>query len=71
MLKGCAVVRTDRIANSVGGSSRQLTPRRTTNLNLKKKGDKSLFVKRDVTEDVYGTVPQRLSDMAKAKLHES
>jgi len=28
--KLCAVVRTDRIANSVGWSSRQLTPRRTT-----------------------------------------
>jgi hypothetical protein len=67
----CAVVRTDRIANSVGWSSRQLTPRRTTDLNSKEKGDKSLFVKREVTEDVYGTVPQRLSDTAKAKLPES
>jgi hypothetical protein len=67
----CAVVRTDKIANLVGWSSRQLTPRRTTYLNLKKKGDKSLFVKRNVTEDVYGTVPQRLSNMAKAKLLES
>jgi hypothetical protein len=69
--KGCAVVRTDRIANSVGWSSRQLTPRRTTYLNSKEKGDKSLFVKRGITEDVYGIVPQRLSDMAKAKLPES
>jgi len=69
--KRCAVVRTDRIANSVGWSSRQLTPRRTTYLNSKEKGDKSLFVKREVTDDVYGTVPQRLSDMAKAKLLES
>jgi hypothetical protein len=64
--KVCAVARTDRIANSVGWSSRQLTPRRTTNLNSKEKGDKSLFVKRNVTEDVYDTVPQRLSDMAKS-----
>jgi len=67
----CVVVRTDGIANSVGWSSRQLTPRRTNNLNSKKEGDKSLYVKRDGTEDVYGTVPQRLSDMAKAKLPES
>jgi hypothetical protein len=56
---------------SIGWSSRQLTPRRTTNLNSKEKGDKSLFVKRDGTEDVYGTVPQRLSDLAKAKLPKS
>lgn len=27
-----------------------------------------MFVKREVTEGVYVTVPQRLSDMAKAKL---
>jgi hypothetical protein len=65
-VKVCAVTRTDRIANSVGWSSRQLTSRRTTYLNSKEKGDKSLFVKRNVTEDVYGTVPQRLSDMAKS-----
>ena len=48
-----------------------MTPRRTTNLNLKEKGDKSLFVKREVTEDVYVIVLQRLSDMAKAKLPKS
>jgi hypothetical protein len=48
-----------------------MTPRRTTNLNSKEKGDKSLFVKRDGTEDVYGTVPQRLSDTVKAELPES
>lgn len=48
-----------------------MTPRRTTNLNSKEKGDKSLFVKREVTEDVYVTVLQRLSDMAKAKLPKS
>ncbi len=48
-----------------------MTPRRTTYLNSKEKGDKSLFVKREVTEDVYVTVPQRLSEMAKAKLPES
>lgn len=67
-VKVCAVVRADRIANKVGWSSGQLTPRRTTNLDPKGRGDKSMFVKREVTEGVYVTVPQRLSDMAKAKL---
>lgn len=67
-VKVCIVARTDRIVNIVGWSSRQLTSRGTTNLNSKEKGDKSLFVKREgeVTEDVYDTALQRLSDMAKS-----
>ncbi len=43
-----------------------MTPRRTTNLDPKGRGDKSMFVKREVIEDVYITVPQRLNDMAKS-----
>ena len=66
-MKACAVARADRIANTVGWSSGQLTPRRTTNLNPKGRGDKSMFVKREVAEGVYVTVPQRLSDMVKAR----
>ena len=58
------------ITNSVGRSSGQLTPRRTTHLDPKGKGDKSMSVKREVAEDVYAAVLQRLSDMAKAKLLE-
>ena len=48
-----------------------MTPRRTTNLNPKGKGDKSMFVKRGVIEGVYVTAPRRLNDMVKAKLPES
>ncbi len=70
-VKVCAMVRTDRIANSVGWSSGQLTPRRTTYLDPKGRGNKSLFVKREVTEDVYVAVLQRLSDKVKATLLES
>ena len=71
-LKGCAVSRTERIANRVGRSSGQMTPRRTTNLDPKGKGDKSMSrllavnVKRGTTEDVYVVALQRLSDKAKA-----
>jgi hypothetical protein len=49
-----------------------MTPRRTTNLDPKRKGDKSMSqlimisVKRGTTEDVYVVALQRLSDMAKA-----
>jgi hypothetical protein len=43
-----------------------MTPRRTTNLNPKGRGDKSMFVKREITEDVSGIVLQRLSDKVKA-----
>ncbi len=48
-----------------------MTPRRTTNLNLKGGGDKSMFVKRRTTEDVYVVALQRLSDKVKAILPES
>lgn len=68
--KLCAVVRFLGITNSVGRSSGQPTPRRTTHLDPKGKGDKSMFVKRGATEDVYVAASQRLSDMAKAKLPE-
>jgi hypothetical protein len=68
--KLCAVSRTERIANRVGRSSGHMTPRRTTNLDLKGKGDKSMFVKRGAAEDVYAAALQRLSDMAKAILPE-
>jgi hypothetical protein len=55
--KGCAVSRTERIANRVGRSSGQTTPRRTTNLDPKGRGDKSMFVKRGTAEDVYAVGP--------------
>jgi len=64
--KLCAVKRAEGIANVVGRSSGQMTPRRTTNLDPKGKGDKSMSVKRGTTEDVYVVALQRLSDMAKA-----
>ncbi len=48
-----------------------MTPRRTTDLDPKGKGDKSLSVKREGAEDVYAAVLQRLSDKAKATLLES
>jgi hypothetical protein len=50
--KLCAVSRTERIANGVGRSSGELTPRRTTDLDPKGRGDKSMFVKRSTVEDV-------------------
>jgi hypothetical protein len=70
--KVCAVSRTERIANRVGRSSGQMTPRRTTYLDPKGRGDKSMSrllavgVKRRTAEDVYAGALQRLSDMAKA-----
>ncbi len=70
-MKTCAVVRTERIATRGGRSSGQVTPRRTTNLDPKGRGDKSMFVKRGTAEGVYAVAPQRLSDMAKAGLPES
>ena len=42
-----------------------MTPRRTTHLDLKGRGDKSMLVKRETAEDVYAVVLQRLSDRAK------
>jgi hypothetical protein len=69
-VKACAMSRTEGIAITDGRSSRQMTPRRTTYLTLKGRGDRSMFVKRGVTEDVYGVALQRLSDTAKAGLPE-
>lgn len=69
-VKECAVVRTERIATRGGRRSGKKTPRRTTYLDPKGRRDKSMFVKREATEDVYGVVPQRLSDRAKAGLPE-
>ncbi len=70
--KLCAVSRTERIATRGGRSSGYRTPRRTTNLDPKGRGDKSMSrllavgVKRGIAEDVYAMALQRLSDMAKA-----
>jgi len=70
--KVCAVSRTERIATRGGRSSGHKTPRRTTYLDPKGKGDKSMSrllavgVKRGIAEDVYAMALQRLSDMAKA-----
>lgn len=68
--KACAVVRTERITTRGGRRSGSITPRRTTNLDPKGRGDKSMFVKRETAEDVYAVVLQRLRDMAKAGLPE-
>ena len=65
-VKLCAVVRTDGIATGGGRRSRQMTPRRTTYLDPKGRGDKSMLVKREVSEDVYDAGLQRLRDKAKA-----
>ena len=70
-LKGCAVSRTDGIATRGGRSSGFMTPRRTTDLDPKGQGDKSMLIKRGTTEDVYVVVLQRLSDRAKTALFES
>ena len=48
-----------------------MTLRRTTYLDLKRNGKKSMSVKQEVTEDVYAAVLQRLSDKVKAILPES
>ena len=66
--KPCAVVCTERIATRGGRSSGHRTPRRTTYLDPKGKGNKSMSVKRGTTEDVYVVALQRLNDMAKAIL---
>ena len=47
-----------------------MTPRRTTYLDPKGRGDKSMSVKREAAEDVYAVVLQRLSDRAKTGLFE-
>jgi hypothetical protein len=60
--------RTEGIVTTGGRSSRQLTPRRTTNLTLKGEGDSSMLVKRGVTEDGYAAALQRLRDRGRAGL---
>ena|SRR5215510_12952202 len=70
-VKVCAVVRTDGIATTGGRRSRQVTPRRTTNLDPKGRGDKSMLVKQEISEGVYGIVLQRLHDKAKGEFPES
>ncbi len=70
-VKACAVVRTDGIAIGDGRCSRQKTPRRTTDLDSKERGDNSLLLKRKVVEDVYATVLQRLHDRAKGEFPDS
>jgi len=70
-VKVCAVSRTDGIATRGGRSSGLMTPRRTTDLDPKGRGDKSMLIKRETAEDVYAVVLQRLSDKAKTGLCES
>src|SRR5262249_61179806 len=70
-VKACAVSRTDGIATRGGRSSGLMTPRRTTDLDPKGRGDKSMLIKRETAEDVYAVVLQRLSDRAKTALFES
>ena len=41
-----------------------MTPRRTTDLDPKGRGNKSLLVQRGAAEEVYAVVLQRLSDRA-------
>ena len=48
-----------------------MTPRRTTDLDPKGRGDKSMSVKRGTAEEVYAVVLQRLSDRAKTALFAS
>jgi len=50
--KVCAVSRTEGIATRGGRSSGLMTPRRTTDLDPKGRGDKSMLVKRETAEDV-------------------
>ncbi len=54
----------------VAGVQGKMTPRRMTNLDPKGRGDKSMIIKRGITEDVYVMVLQRLRDRAKAELSE-
>jgi hypothetical protein len=68
--KVCAVTRTDGIATRGGRSSGLMTPRRTTYLDPKGRGDKSMLGKRETAEDVYAVVLQRLNDRAKTGLCE-
>jgi hypothetical protein len=67
-VKACAVSRTERITTIGGRSSGYMTPKRTTYLDPKGRGNKSMSIKRRMPEDVYGMALQRLSDMAKSRL---
>ena len=69
-LQGCAVSRTDGIATRGGRSSGFMTPRRTTDLDPKGRGDKRMVVKQGTTEDGYVVVLQHLSDMVRVGLPE-
>lgn len=68
--KGCAVSRTAGIATGGGRSSGQRTPRRTTHLDPKGRGDNSMLIKQGIAEDVYALALQRLNAMVKAALPE-
>src|SRR6266700_4849738 len=70
-VQACAVERIECIATRGGRSSERMTARRPPYLSPKGEGDKSMDGKRELPEDVYGFVPQRLCDMAKAGLPES
>ena len=67
-MKVCAVSRTDGIATRGGRSSRQMTPRRPPHLDPKGRGNNSMVGKREMSEDVYGMVLQRLRDRVRAGL---
>jgi RNA-directed DNA polymerase len=69
--KVCAMSRTARIATKGGRSSRQMTPRRTTYLDLKGGRDSSMLLKRGAAEDVYVAALQRLRDRVRAGLPQS
>jgi hypothetical protein len=47
-----------------------MTLRWTSHLNLKGGGNKSMTIKRGMSENVYGMVLQHLNDMVKARLLE-
>ena len=68
--KVCAVRRIEGIITKGDRSSGQMTSRRTPYLNPKGGWNKSMDVKREISEDVYGIDPQRLHDMVKAILPE-
>jgi RNA-directed DNA polymerase len=69
--RGCAVSRTEGIATRGGRSSGQMTPRRTTDLDPKGRGNNSMCVKPRTSEDVWDVARRRLSNTAKAELPES
>ena len=67
----CAMVRTERMVPRGDRSSRQKTSRRPALPDSERIGNKSMAGKREMSEDVYGIVLQRLRDMVKAGLPES